>query len=367
MIPYKFNIQTILDVNFNSDLGLSQLNLQIEKFMYSIEKYAPVAIPTLCRYDHFIKCISSLEKCKYASKTDVFVAVDYPLKQQHWNGYSKICNYLSNLDTKHHFKSLTIIKRPYNYGLGENGNLANLVNYILESYDNIIISEDDNVFSLGFLEYINNGLYKYRGDNSVLAVCGYKQPYNFEFGKSTFSFQDFDFSAWGYGIWKEQLEETMNLDRMWFYNEFSLSKFVKFIQKFGKAKAIDFLSYSLRNNKKILVIDNVLSIYMPLSCKKVVFPYVSQVLNLGFDGSGEHFKTNITQNKIYENQKLDHSNNFSYILDISTKEQEISRMIHNRKIFKRNYVKELSWFRFFYEFIRIVGRHLYCLCRRYKF
>ena len=52
--------------------------------------YAPVLIPTLCRYDHFIRCLESLKKNTWAKYTEVYIAVDYPAKESHWDGYKRI-------------------------------------------------------------------------------------------------------------------------------------------------------------------------------------------------------------------------------------------------------------------------------------
>ena len=70
-------------------------------------KYAPIIIPTLCRVDTFIPCIDSLSRCVAADKTDVYVALDYPLKESHWDGYIKILNYIEQ--TKFPFKSFNLI------------------------------------------------------------------------------------------------------------------------------------------------------------------------------------------------------------------------------------------------------------------
>ena len=48
--------------------------------------YAPIYIPTLCRYEHFKQCIESLAQCEGASETEVYVALDYPAKESHLEG-----------------------------------------------------------------------------------------------------------------------------------------------------------------------------------------------------------------------------------------------------------------------------------------
>ena len=58
-------------------------------------KYAPVIIPTLCRYEKFVQCMESLRKNSWAKYTEIYVAVDYPSKESHWEGYNRICEYLN--------------------------------------------------------------------------------------------------------------------------------------------------------------------------------------------------------------------------------------------------------------------------------
>ena len=48
-----------------------------------INHYAPVIIVTLNRYEHFKRCLDSLEKCTGANKTDVYVGLDYPPSEKY--------------------------------------------------------------------------------------------------------------------------------------------------------------------------------------------------------------------------------------------------------------------------------------------
>ena len=51
-----------------------------------VNNLAPVIIPTLCRYDHFKRLMESLNKCTWADKTDVYIGLDYPAKEEHRDG-----------------------------------------------------------------------------------------------------------------------------------------------------------------------------------------------------------------------------------------------------------------------------------------
>ena len=81
--------------------------------MMKFPVYAPVIIPTLCRFEHFKRCVESLKRCTGAEYTDVYVGVDYPSQESHWEGYQKICNYVSEVTG---FRSFNVILRDRNFG-----------------------------------------------------------------------------------------------------------------------------------------------------------------------------------------------------------------------------------------------------------
>ena len=60
-----------------------------------IKQYAPVWIPTLNRFEHFKRCLESLERCTGADKTDVYVGLDYPPSDKYVEGWKKIDAYLA--------------------------------------------------------------------------------------------------------------------------------------------------------------------------------------------------------------------------------------------------------------------------------
>ena len=104
--------------------------------------YAPVLITTLNRYEHFKETITSLSQCTGADMTDLYIALDYPPTPFYEDGYRKIVEYLPTISG---FKSVNIIKREKNYGMGKNFHDA-LHQVIFTKYDRFIFSEDDNLF-----------------------------------------------------------------------------------------------------------------------------------------------------------------------------------------------------------------------------
>jgi hypothetical protein len=244
---------------------------------------APVVIPTLCRYDHFTQCIESLSRCTWADRTDVYIGLDYPAKESHWEGYNKIKTYLDTCELK--FKSLNVVVRERNYGFGAKGNVATLQKQVLTQYDRFIMSEDDNVFSPNFLVFMNKGLEKFKDDKSVFAINGYRHFYPVKMEKNTFLRQNIEFSAWGYGIWRDRVKNMPPYD--YFANSFTLKKFFDVKKDMGCRRALNYWDFCFKPIKAWF--DVPWSIYAYLENMDIIMPSeVSLVRNIGWDGSGEH-------------------------------------------------------------------------------
>lgn len=284
-----------------------------------ISNPAPVLIPTLCRFQHLKNLLESLSKCHGAEFTEVYIAVDYPLKESHWDGYNKICQYLDNAG-KLGFKSLNIIKRDKNYGFGKNGNFRILVSDMLQKYDKYIGSEDDNIFAYEFLDFINYNLAKYENDKSVMAVSGYMNPVLEDLGKR-YALRLENFSAWGFGIWKDRAIEN-------YYYSDSLD---------AKKRIVEDYSFELKCKKHRLNIftdmlgmvrgkpiwGDALYTAMLLHHKKsCICPSKSLVRNMGWDGTGMHGGSKKCKSPLLT-QKIDESNHQYNYEDASSEINEL--------------------------------------------
>lgn len=252
-------------------------------------KYAPIYIPTLCRFEHFKNCIESLSRCKGANETEVYVALDYPAKEAHKDGYEKIKAYLDSVGNMT-FKKLYVIKRAYNCGCGKNGNSMLMRNFIISHYDRYIFSEDDNVFSPNFLIYINACLEKFEENMDIFAICGYTHPYEIRTGDNNYFLQNIDFSAWGYAIWTNRvLEYQLKISKNYFRSKMlnPLNIFKMYRNGFNRLADALILAFG---KSEITYTDNVLSVYMALENMHVVMPVVSKVRNEGWDGTGQNCK-----------------------------------------------------------------------------
>lgn len=183
--------------------------------------YAPVLIPTLCRSDHFIRCLESLKKNTWAKYTEVYIAVDYPAKESHWDGYKRIVEYLSCDCTE--FANLHVIKRPYNYGGA--ANMVALRDYVLKKHDRFIRTDDDCEFSVDFLEYMDCCLEKYEDDDNVIGVTGYSYPVDWNISNNYNAFKNnYVFPMWGTGFWRKKFYTVYAMGRSDYFLKLEIAK-----------------------------------------------------------------------------------------------------------------------------------------------
>lgn len=308
--------------------------------------YAPVIIPTLCRYKHLKNLIDSLLLNKGVDKTDLFLAVDFPSRENHKDGHRKILEYAKNISG---FKSVTIIEREENFGSARNSKALRML--VESKYDRVIYTEDDNIFAPNFLEFINKGLEKYAYDDSVFAVCGYRHFYDIKFDENNYFFQSNDFSAWGYGYWVEKRYRMLdNVDNNFFLDILRNPKKLYNAYKRGW-KHISTLVYASGKNWNInpRYIDSVLSVIIYWKKKRVVMPTVSKVLNTGWDGSGNSGFVSSKLQEAHETQELDTSLDFDYLGTDSYYDY------NNRVYINQNYAKVNR----LVVFIRLIRRIFY--------
>lgn len=289
-------------------------------------KYAPVIIPTLCRYEHLVRCIESLRRNTWAKHTDVYVGLDYPAEISHWDGYLKIKKYLEgNFDEFCHFY---VIVRDHNLGAVLNNNL--LTEECAKKYDRYILAEDDLEFSPNFLQYMDTALMAYENDPDVIAVAGYSYPVHWITTiDTTVAKQNFNASAWGRGFWfskKEALKKYLKHNH--------LAKEFSSVYKSGKLKnMIDFAikdyvyltenGWSRGTGFLNRITDISMRIYLVVQNKYIIMPLQSKVRNHGYDGTGVYCQLiegnksggNFVDDYLFSRQPIDESMTFELIED----------------------------------------------------
>lgn len=298
-----------------------------------LNHFAPVLICTLNRHIHFKRCIESLAACTNADKTDLFIGLDYPLKESHWEGYFTIKDYIPHIKG---FKTITIIEREKNYG--PQNNFINGRDKIFEKFDRVIISEDDNVFSCDFLRFINNGLDLYKDRKDIFSISGYNYPVEIPKNYKMDIYLWMGFSGWGFGTWRDK---WMKID----YSEYIVFENInRFLYNMNDVIRLNRIANHYIPGLIQMVEKNILHgdlyICMYLSKNKMysIFPVVSRVRNTGHDGSGincGHLDSNI-----YQEQEI-HSDNKNFdLIYYLTPDEKIFHVL--KEHFKQNFKSQFK-------------------------
>ena len=249
----------------------------------------PVVIITLCRYEHFVRCVESLKKNKLANETELFIGLDYPKNESHEEGYKKICGYIDKgIDG---FLKVTVIRQKSNIGV--RNNFHTIRDEALKSYDRYIYSEDDNEYSSNYLEYMNKCMDSFHEEKSVIAVSGYMYPIEMSGEEGNILYLDKYYSAFGCGEWadkKNLMTQELTLDnfKKWYRDISKMRRLYRESpnQFCNMVKGMVGYIPELVQNNKIETTDLAFGLYMFFEDKKMIFPVVSKVRNWGYDGSG---------------------------------------------------------------------------------
>ncbi|MBR3547557.1 MAG: hypothetical protein IKN86_08340 [Bacteroidaceae bacterium] len=316
--------------------------------------YAPVIIPTLCRFDHFYRCLESLERCMGAEYTEVYVGLDYPPSDKYKEGWKRIDAYLSKKEKNNKFGKLIVQRRDHNCGVnGKGNNIGLLVEEIRTKYDSYIYSEDDNEFAPNFLEYMNAGLERYKNNPNVLRICGNLMPWNedYEGCMKTYPYNAFpamDFNALGTGIW---FDKSFPLP---FTKDSILKSWMLTLKAIHHGYCLAVARCMQQLNKESQLPDVCLRLYCAFNQKYCIFPTISKVKNWGYDGTGLNSDDDP---KWIEIQKLDTSVTFE-LDDFEIKEyREVKRFIGQMFDAPPGYskMKMRWWVLKVYIFYRITG------------
>lgn len=160
--------------------------------------YAPITLFTFNRLMHTKSTLDALLKNRLAAESDLWIFSDGPSNDTNKGLVEEVRAFLHSVTG---FKSIHIIERTNNLGLGSN--IIAGVTQVVEQYGKIIVLEDDLITSPYFLEYMNDGLQIYADNEKVISVHGYVYPVDIHL-KETFFLKGADCLGWG--TWKSGWE-----------------------------------------------------------------------------------------------------------------------------------------------------------------
>ena len=261
---------------------------------------SPIVLFTYNRLESCKKTIESLKLNHLSKESNLYIFSDGPKTSRDHFEIADLRKYLRQIKG---FKSINISKSEENKGLAKS--VISGVSQVFQKYENIIVIEDDLVFSRNFLDFMNQALSYYKKDNKVFSVSGYTlnlpslpNDKDYYFGRRA--------SSWGWGTWKSVWE---NIDwEVKNYDAFMKDKGKQKLFKLGGSDMVRMLKNQMNGKIDSWAIRFCFQQF--LDQKVCAFPTKSKVSSLGFSKDA----SNTAHTKRFFTE-LDKSNKVQFVFD----------------------------------------------------
>lgn len=270
-------------------------------------------------------------------QSDLYIYSDGPRSENDFIEVDKIRKYLKSLTG---FKNIFIIERPENFGLAKN--IFDGVTSIVKIHSKVIVLEDDIITSTHFLNYMNDALFLYENNETIMHISGYMYPIN------TSELPDFftlcQSTCWGWATWETSWNKM-------YYDIDHLIKSIKPHKKrFNLNQSFPFYDQLIANKKnkiKTWAIFWYSTIF--LNNGIAIHPKQSFTQNIGHDDSGENcHDTNFFYTNLIQNYQI-----------LSLQELVLNENLKARKSLELYFI---SFKQSFFDRVKIKIKYIYDIC-----
>ena len=242
---------------------------------------APVVLFVYNRKEHTERTLSMLEKNDLAKESELYIFADGPKKP----GDEKVAavrEFLGEYEKCSCFKSVRIVKAEENKGLAKS--VISGVSTIIAEYRKVIVLEDDLLTSPDFLQYMNGALDFYEKEENVWSISGFNFPLRSLKRYPHDVFYTYRGCSTGWGTWEDR----------WNTIDWEVKTFPDFLKDEGWQKRFsrggkDLPGMLINQMENGLDSWAVRWVYEQSNQDKYsIYPKVSRVKNIGFDGTGVH-------------------------------------------------------------------------------
>ncbi len=248
---------------------------------------APVVLFTYNRPWHTRQTLNALKKNNLSELTDLIIYSDGPKNITDCKKVQEVRNYLKTVNG---FKRIKIIEREDNTGLADS--VISGVTEVINEYSRIIVLEDDLVTAPHFLYYMNHALRMYEKEEKVMQISGHMFDIKIDI-ETDAVFLPF-ITSWGWATWKRAWDHFDPL--MIGYTELKKDRRLQY--KFnleGSYNYFSMLEAQIQDKIDSWAIRWYLSVFLKSGI--VLYPVKSYIENIGFDGSGTHYKNKLVLTK----------------------------------------------------------------------
>ena len=245
-------------------------------------KTSPVILFTYRRAENTEAALRSLAACDMASDTDIFIFSDAAKNESAQQDVARVRRLIHAEEWERAFRSVRIEEAEQNKGLAKS--VIYGVSKVFQSYDTVIVVEDDNVVSKDFLDFMNRALEFYEDDPLVGHIGGYTMPIEFPADYTHDVYLMGRGSSYSWATWKKYWEQV----------DWEVRDYDTFKDDVKQRKAFD----AYGNNRSLLLdaqmkgtIDSWairFSYYMFKNNLYAILPVKTRVVNSGFGEKSTH-------------------------------------------------------------------------------
>ena len=242
---------------------------------------APIVFFAYNRPEHTKLVLESLHKNTLADESRLWIFVDGPKKEANAEMLTVIEKVKKIVHEKKWCKEVTIIKFDTNKGLMKS--TIDGVTKMVNDFGKVIVIEDDNLLSPGFLTYMNDALDLYENNNKVMHISAFVRPdlNTDSLKESTYYF--FHTRTWGWGTWKRAWDK-FNPDALAVHRAVKAKGNIKKLNMDGTFEI--FWGLKAVAKGKLRSWNAIWHSVVFLNDGLCLYPKKSLVSNIGHDGSG---------------------------------------------------------------------------------
>lgn len=240
---------------------------------------APIVLFAYDRPEHLRATLEALAANDGAADSDLYAYSDGPKSRERRDAVEAV---RERLRAASGFRSVTLTERPENLGLARS--VIAGVSETLERHPAVIVVEDDLVTSRNFLAFVNAALETYEGRQDIFSVTGCNYPLAIPASYSEDAYLSYRGSSWGWGTWRDR----------WARVDWDVRDYDSFVadareQELFKRGGDDLPAMLAAQMEGRLDSWSIRFDYAHYKHDAFcVYPVVSKVRNIGFDGSGVH-------------------------------------------------------------------------------
>lgn len=243
---------------------------------------APLVIFVYNRLDHTRQTIEALAENTLAKESDLFIYSDAAKTEKGIPKVQETRQYIDYIASQSLFKSVNVIKANQNRGLAKS--VIHGVTETINSYDKVIVVEDDLVTTPDFLTYMNKALEFYEKDQTIWSISGYSFKMKIPKSYAHEIFYSYRACSWGYATWADRWN-TVDWD-VKDYDDFKINRAKRKQMNRGGRDMARMLDSQMEGRIDSWAIRWCYE--QSKQNKYTIYPVYSRVKNIGLDGSGTH-------------------------------------------------------------------------------